>query len=249
MITLQFDGEGRLQRVTKVIQMQHQSNLFILSIACLCLVLGATGCAGEEVEKQNMFISASCEPPDNGCSPGFSCVESPSLGEGFWCVRTGSLTDQDTSDTSGAMLDTSGAMLDTSGAVFDTSGAVFDTNPPGPGLCQTRGNLFFLSSVVESGRYAGQVGKEAATSSAASCGLANIASENPQEATTECMLAEPNNIALSRDCAGCFAEEIFCSIMFCVAKCAADPSADICTECRREQGCTATFDACTGFID
>jgi len=62
-----------------------------------------------------------------------------------------------------------------------------------------------------------------------------------QDATAE--VAPPG---LSDECVACTGATVACGAAFCTDKCVSDTNAPACIECRCVNGCTPTFDTCSG---
>lgn len=53
-------------------------------------------------------------------------------------------------------------------------------------------------------------------------------------------------LAMSAECAKCYADTVNCTIKNCLGECIADPEADMCKQCQVDAGCRSDFDACSG---
>ena len=51
---------------------------------------------------------------------------------------------------------------------------------------------------------------------------------------------------LTVDCAACYGDSVACGATNCTAACSADPTADVCVQCREDTGCTPNFRTCSG---
>jgi hypothetical protein len=51
---------------------------------------------------------------------------------------------------------------------------------------------------------------------------------------------------LSAECMGCTGETVACGAAFCTSQCVSDTNAQICIDCRCDNGCTPDFDTCSG---
>ena len=51
---------------------------------------------------------------------------------------------------------------------------------------------------------------------------------------------------LSEECVACTGETVACGAAFCTSQCVADTNAQVCIDCRCENGCTPDFDVCSG---
>jgi hypothetical protein len=136
------------------------------------------------------------------------------------------------------------------------------------GACTTNENL----AVYEGLSYTNQDGDpstsyEAASAIAADCLYATECSDqltavfacfpNCDDATinafgdcvqkcTQDVTAELSAPGLSNECAACYGATVACGARSCTTKCATDPNADECIQCRCENNCIQEFDSCSG---
>jgi hypothetical protein len=76
------------------------------------------------------------------------------------------------------------------------------------------------------------------------CGQDCLLSGNTDEACPrDCLLEE---LEMSEECGGCYADAAVCGIMMCAAACIDDPEAEICQDCLIESGCREAFSTCSG---
>jgi len=69
------------------------------------------------------------------------------------------------------------------------------------------------------------------------------------DCVAECMQTATAEVAppgLSDECVACTRDTVACGAAFCTDKCVGDTNAPACIECRCENGCIPTFDACSG---
>lgn len=137
------------------------------------------------------------------------------------------------SDATGGSDSTSG---DTTG---DTAGL-----PGGVSECQNTEDKTWLTT----DQGGGAKGRDLASKAAGECGLGCLNSPDPKECSVKCM-KDDKGVKLSDPCAGCYGDIVLCTIQNCAAKCIADSSAKICTDCQTEKGCTDAFYKCTGPLD
>lgn len=64
------------------------------------------------------------------------------------------------------------------------------------------------------------------------------------DAVARCLVDE---VRLSPDCAQCFGENVACTVQYCLRPCTFDP--DACDPCRREKGCVAAYERCSGLSE
>lgn len=60
---------------------------------------------------------------------------------------------------------------------------------------------------------------------------------------SDCIVDE---LAMSNECASCYADFVNCTIKNCVGACLDDPNSDGCHECQETKGCRGTFNTCSG---
>lgn len=77
---------------------------------------------------------------------------------------------------------------------------------------------------------------------AGKCGQ-NCLSSGEEDCSRDCIL---EMLAMSSDCAQCYADTVACTIMNCLGACINNPEAEACKECQVEKGCRAAFDECSG---
>lgn len=80
-----------------------------------------------------------------------------------------------------------------------------------------------------------------ARTTAQTCGKGCIGGE--ETCARDCILEE---LEMSSECAGCYADFVNCTIANCVAACLTDPDSDGCHTCQEEEGCRPEFNTCSG---
>jgi hypothetical protein len=78
---------------------------------------------------------------------------------------------------------------------------------------------------------------------AGKCGQTCLSTPEDEDCSRDCIL---EMVAMSSDCAQCYADTVACTIMNCLGACVKDPEAAACKECQVEKGCRAAFDECSG---
>ena len=197
---------------------------FILALL-VALTLVAVGCSEEEKKSSTSDTGATSG------SDGTSGATSGSDG------TSGATSGSDTSGATSGTDDTSGS---TSG---DTSGVTPTTD-----LCQGAEDKAYLAGTVADGKHAGKTGRDAAAAAARTCGLKFLAEDDPKPPTVACMTTDPENIALTDGCAGCYGDIVVCSISNCAGPCSAG-TAEQCSTCQADAGCTDAFNVCAGPLD
>jgi hypothetical protein len=206
----------------------------LLTCLLICLSLIAFACSEEEKKSTTTTDTSGADGSTSGTTSDTT--------SGSTSGSTSGTEDVTTDDTSGSTSGTEDVATseDTSGGTEDTSGGG-DVD-----LCQNAPDLAYLAATISGGKHDGKTGRAAASSAASSCGLANIAAEDPKAATITCMQNAPENVGLTNGCTGCYGDIVLCTIEQCISKCAVDPSSTPCTDCQAEKGCVAAFDTCTG---
>ena len=207
----------------------------------VALTLVAVGCSEEEKK--------SSSTTDTGATSGSDGTSGATSGsDGTSGATSGSDTSGATSgtdDTSGSTSGTSDVTADdTSGSTSgDTSGVTPTTD-----LCQGAEDKAYLAGTVADGKHAGKTGRDAAAAAARTCGLKFLAEDDPKPPTVACMTTDPENIALTDGCAGCYGDIVVCSISNCAGPCSAG-TAEQCSTCQADAGCTDAFNVCAGPLD
>lgn len=84
---------------------------------------------------------------------------------------------------------------------------------------------------------------------AASCGLSCFAQGGDEQEQLMCNMTcitgmtDPDP---SSACIGCYLESVACARINCQQQCIADPTSDVCVQCRIDEGCTPGFFECSG---
>ena len=102
---------------------------------------------------------------------------------------------------------------------------------PAGGLCINEADL----AIIET---------EVVTPAAQECGIGCLADADPRTCSIDCIVADTG---ISEDCAGCYGDIVACSIEFCLAACATDPTGEECGTCQAEN-CVPAFETCSGIV-
>ncbi|HEX2876193.1 MAG TPA: hypothetical protein VHP33_33305 [Polyangiaceae bacterium] len=125
-----------------------------------------------------------------------------------------------------------GTPASTGGAPANTGGAPTDNvscDETQDGVCQ---NPMDCPFVVDG----------TARITAGTCGKGCLASSD-ENCAVDCILEE---LAMSSECAKCYADTVACTVMKCLAECVSDPEAEACKLCQVEKGCRDAFNECSG---
>jgi hypothetical protein len=76
---------------------------------------------------------------------------------------------------------------------------------------------------------------------AGTCGQGCLGKE--ESCAVECITAE---LAMSQECATCYAQTVACTVQNCLSECLADTEAEKCKVCQVDSGCRAAFNDCSG---
>lgn len=76
---------------------------------------------------------------------------------------------------------------------------------------------------------------------AGTCGQGCLGME--ESCPVDCITDE---LAISAECATCYAQAVGCSIQNCLSECLSNPEADQCKLCQVEKGCRDAFNTCSG---
>jgi hypothetical protein len=80
-----------------------------------------------------------------------------------------------------------------------------------------------------------------ARTTAQTCGKGCIGGD--ENCARDCIVDE---LPMTSDCAGCYADFVNCTIANCVGACLTDPDSDGCHTCQEEEGCRPGFNTCSG---
>jgi hypothetical protein len=111
-------------------------------------------------------------------------------------------------------------------------GGNVNCDPTGDGACETDQDCPKVISGV-------------ARSTAQTCGLGCLEDADPETCSVECIV---ENEDMSPECAACYAGVVGCATENCLAECAENPAAEMCTQCQIDAGCRADFDTCSGLM-
>lgn len=129
---------------------------------------------------------------------------------------------------------TNGGTPGTNGGEPGTNGGAPSGNvmcdPTADGVCQNAMDC----PVVVDGTARIEAGK---------CGQTCLSTPDDKDCSRDCIL---EMVAMSSDCAQCYADTVACTIMNCLGACVKDPEATACKECQVEKGCRAAFNECSG---
>ena len=155
-------------------------------------------------------------------------------------------SDDDSSPGSGGKSSSAGK----SSTGGDSSGPVGGATEPGGGDTST------AAGAPSSGNVMCDPTQDGVCQNATDCpfivdGTARITSGNcgkgcigkAETCSRDCIVMK---IAMTPECATCYADTVNCTIKNCTGECFADPEADVCKQCQVDSGCRAAFDTCSG---
>jgi hypothetical protein len=119
---------------------------------------------------------------------------------------------------------------DASGGSGGSGNGNVTCDPSGDGVCENEQDCPKVVSVE-------------ARAAAQTCGLGCLEDADPGTCAVACIVDAED---MSQACAACYAGVVGCATENCLAECAENPAAEMCTQCQIDAGCREEFDTCSG---